>query len=385
MPAVRLTEETLRTLSVVEADESVVVSLYVDLDPATASSRDTKIASLLSALEEERRRDGLSDDAREALAADRERLEAYLRDELDPSDAAGIAIFSASALDVFEVVKLADPVDAGVHVDQRPFLEPVLGHEDEGKWCVLLVTRETGRIFRGGPTGIREIRELSSDVKNQHKAGGSSQGRFERSVEQEVEWHLERVTEALFRHFRRRPFEHLIVSANNDALRPALEGETHSYLLERVRGWVDVDEQAASEDEVFAAVRDVMDRHLAEQERDLLARLAAELGRDDGRAAEGVKDVLAALVEGRVETLLMREGASAEGVKCVTCGWLGVPGYVDCPVDETRLDPVDNVVDAAIQTAIQQSADVHVVRAPADPEQDDGAPFAAPLAALLRF
>ena len=386
MRAGRLTEDTLRALSEVEADEPVVVSLFLDLDPAQFASppaRASQITSLLSDLGERLRDEGLSEDAVDALDADRRRIEAYLHDDdLDLDGMAGLAIYSSDALDVFEAVALSDPVDAAVHVDQRPILEPVMGLQDEGAWCVLLVTRDSARLFRGGPTGIREIREVESDVKNQHSAGGWSQARFERSVEQEVEWHLERATDLLFRHFKRRPFDHLIVGANNDGLRPALSAETHPYLAERIRGWVDIDEKRASDSEVFEAVREVMDDHLAQGERALLERFAAEKA-TDGRAAEGLEPVLAALAERRVETLLVREGAAAAGTKCVTCGWLGPAGIRGCPVDETTLDAVDNVVEPAIQVAIQQSATVHVLRPASGEESAD--PLSEPMAALLRY
>jgi peptide subunit release factor 1 (eRF1) len=269
-----------------------------------------------------------------------------------------------------------------VHIDQRPILEPVMGFEDQGTWCVLLVTRDTARIFRGGPSGIRQVYEVASDVKNQHSAGGQSQARFERSVEREVEWHLERVTGLLFRHFKRRPFDHLVVGANNEALRPALTDETHAYLLERTRAWIDIDEKLAGPDEVFEAVQEVMDAHLEDEERALFERYASGQGAS-GRAVDGVPPVLAALVEQKVETLLVREGADAPGTKCVTCGWLGPAGPARCPVDETTLDTVDNIVEPAIQFAIQQAATVHVVRARNGAEIET--PFAEPIAALLRY
>ena len=383
----QLTEDTLRSLSQVEADEPVVVSMFVNLDPslfANAPARSTQFNSLLNELSEQIREGDLSHDAQEALKADRERIERFLTDEIDVSEAEAIAIYSAQALDFFQAIRLAEPIELAVHVDLRPMLEPVMGHEDEGKWCVLLVTRDSGRIFRGGPTGIREIRDLHSDVKNQHQQGGWSQARFERSVEQEVEWHLEAVTELLFRIYKRRPFEHLIIGANNQNLRPTLSGETHSYLLERVRGWIDIDEGLASEEDVFAAAREVMDAHLANEERELLERFVAERN-TDGRAAADLKAVLEALVERRVETLLVREGAEAEGTKCVTCGWLGTAGPVNCPVDETHLDRVENIVEPAIQAAIQQSAHVHVIAAPDDPQEEKAVPFDGPLAAVLRY
>jgi hypothetical protein len=79
----------------------------------------------------------------------------------------------------------------------------------------------------------------------------------------------------------------------------------------------------------------------------------------------------------------VREGAAAPGTKCVTCGWLGPAGPRRCPVDETTLDAVENVVEPAIQAAIQQSAAVHVLRAAAGEESAE--PISEPIAALLRY
>ena len=382
-----LTDDTVRELSEVEAPEPVVVSLFLDLDPAefaTAPARSTQITSLLSDLDAELRERELSHDAKVAVGADRERLEAFLRDDdLDTGGAGALAVFASDALDLFTAVKLPEPVDAAVHVGERPVMEPLMAFHDEGDWCVLLVTRDTARILRGGPTGLRELRGLRSDVKNQHSAGGWSQARFERSVEQDVASHLAAATDLLFRHFKRKPFDHLIIGADNDALRPALGDETHSYLAERTRGWVDIDEQLATPDEVLAAVRGVMDEHRAAEERALFERLAAERG-TNGRAADGLDGVLAALVERRVEALLVREGATAPGRSCVTCGWIGPAGQDSCPVDGTTLDEVDNVIEPAIQAAVQQSAAVQVIRPPEGEEHDD-APFDGPVAALLRF
>jgi peptide chain release factor subunit 1 len=370
----------------VEADEPVVVSLFLDLGPsqfALAPARASQITSVLSELDALVRDADLSDDAAEALKVDRERVEEFLRsDELDVDGAAGLAVYSSHALDVFKAIKLAESVEAAAHVDQRPILEPVMGLEDDGAWCVLLVTRDSARIFRGGPSALREVRDVRSNVKNQHSAGGWSQARFERSVEREVERHLEAVTDAVLRSFKRRPFDHLVIGANNESLRPALTGEAHAYLTERLRGWVDIDEDLANEDEILEAVRGVMDAQLEREEQELFHTFAAAQG-SGGRAAEGLEPVLAALVERKVETLMVREGADLSGVKCVTCGWLGRAGIERCPVDETALDQIENIIEPAIQAAIQQAAGVHVIRTPE--EERPAVPFSEPIAAVLRY
>jgi peptide chain release factor subunit 1 len=316
----------------------------------------------------------------EALKSDRERIEQYLRNDVD--GAHGLAIYSSHALDLFATVQLPDSVDAAVDLGQQPILEPVLGLEDDGAWCVLLVTRDSARIFRGGPTSMREFRDVHSNVKNQHSAGGWSQARYERSVEREVEWHVEAVTDVLLRRFQRRPFDHLVIGANSESIRPALEGEAHAYLTERLRGWVDLDEDLANADEVLEAVRGVMDEQLEREEQALAERFTAAQG-TGGRRAEGLEPVLAALVERKVETLMIREGSELPGTKCVTCGWLGREGIERCLVDETALDQVENIVEPAIQAAIQQAADVHIVRTPYN--DVPAAPFSEPVAAVLRY
>src|SRR3954454_11119198 len=166
----QLTDDAPRSLSEVDADEPVVVSLFLDLDPARfaiAPARDTQITSLLSELDALIDDDGRSRDAVQALRSDRERIEAFLRDDdLDVSEAAALAIYSAQALDVFAAIKLPNPVESAVHIDQWPLLEPVMGLQDAGDWCVLLVTRESTRTSRGVPSPIRQAPALRSAVTN---------------------------------------------------------------------------------------------------------------------------------------------------------------------------------------------------------------------------
>ena len=98
-----------------------------------------------------------------------------------------------------------------------------------------------------------------------------------------------------------------------------------------------------------------------EREDKALGRLA-ELFGSNGRAASGLADVLTAVHEQRVETLLVDRGYTAPGVCCPQCGLLGGEGISECPADGTPVDRRDDVVEAAIARAIRQSADVQVIR-----------------------
>jgi peptide chain release factor subunit 1 len=113
------------------------------------------------------------------------------------------------------------------------------------------------------------------------------------------------------------------------------------------------------------------------RERDALDRLAEGVGAG-GRAASGLREVLAALVERRVDTLLVDEGFTAGGVLCPSCGWVGESGR-RCPVDAGALEPREDILETAVEMAFTQSAEVVIVRHHADLRERDR------IGAVLRF
>jgi peptide subunit release factor 1 (eRF1) len=87
-----------------------------------------------------------------------------------------------------------------------------------------------------------------------------------------------------------------------------------------------------------------------------------------------------------VETLMFADGYQAGGVLCPQCGWLGPEGPQHCPADGTEVVPRDDVVEPAIELALQQAADV----LPFPRRDDHGGSFEeldrrGGIAALLRF
>ena len=81
-----------------------------------------------------------------------------------------------------------------------------------------------------------------------------------------------------------------------------------------------------------------------------------------------------------METLLLDEQFSAIGAQCPECGWLGPEGEHRCPVDGTALVFLEDLAEAAIELALQQSAEVLALRFEPDALAGDGG-----IAALLRF
>ena len=325
----------LRRLAELHPERGKVLSVFFNLDPsefATPPARATEINSVLTAAAHKVEEvDGLGHEERMALRADVERV----REVLSGSDVAtngtrAVAVFACGPAGVLEVVRLAHPIGSRAVVDDRACVEPLVRGPGGDRWCVLLVNRRTARILTGTAEGLAEDGRFESDTHGQHDQGGWSQSRYQRSVEQEKRTHVDGTLDTLFALFKRHPFDRLVVGAPEELVNE-VEERLHPYLRERLAGRVGVDVENSSVAEIEAAAATVIDAYVAGVERAALDRLAQGVGRGD-RGAAGVRDVLAALEQARVEILLVAEDFDAPEL------------------------------DGALEQAITQSAEVIVVR-----------------------
>jgi peptide chain release factor subunit 1 len=368
--------DRLRKLAEVRLDRPVVLSLYVDLDPtefATPPARATAVRSLLDEAERKvKERESLAHDDRMALEGALERARAFLERELPTDGAHAVAVFASEPADLFEAVKLPRSVRNRVAIGRSPLIAPLARLERRERWCVALVSRRDARIFRGSPDGLREIGQIHDIVFGQHDQGGWSQARYQRGIEKEKADHLKRIAEVLLRHYKRRPFQRLITGGPREVVAD-FESKLHGYLSERLAGRIEVDVDTATPEQVLQAAQPRFDELEREREAEALERLGE-------RGAWGLGEALRALNERRVELLLLDEQFSAAGAQCPECGWLSVADERRCPADGTELIPLADVTDAAIELALQQSADLLVVWHDREALGGHGG-----VAALLRF
>jgi peptide chain release factor subunit 1 len=376
MQATAPDRDRLRTLAELQLDRPVILSLYLNLDPsefATPPARKTAVRSLID--EAERRlRDGnaLSHDDRASLQASLERASAFLENDLPSDGAHGLALFVSERNDLFEALKLPRSVQNQVAIGRTPLVGPLARLARRERWCVALVNRRDARIFRGSPDGLREIEQIHDVVFGQHDQGGLSQARYQRGIEKEKDDHLKNTGDALMRHFKRQPFERLIVGGPREVVTD-FEQKLHHYLREQLAGRIDVDVEHSSPGQVLEAARPLIDELERKREQEALERLGE-------RGVTGLGEVLPPLNERRVELLLLDEQfGGAPGVQCLECGWLGLEGD-SCPADGSELAQLEDLTEAMIELSVQQSAELLAVRHErAALEAHGGA------AALLRF
>jgi peptide chain release factor subunit 1 len=216
----------------------------------------------------------------------------------------------------------------------------------------------------------------SADVPGRHDQGGWSQSRYERHIETIVDRHLRDVADALDR-CARGLRDVPVVLAGPEETRSEFESllspETRGALV----GWVAA-EAHVDAPRLLEAARPLLDKWRSGREEELLARWREEASRN-GRAAAGWEETLQAASDGRIELLLVQEGADQPAYVCPACGRAqAVDG--SCPLDGTTLQPADTGLDLVVHQTLTHGGTVEVI----GEEHRDLEPVGG-VAALLRF
>ena len=381
-----ISQETVRKLAAFDLGEGAVVTLYLDVD----GRRWPRFQDCEARLERLVRRgiEQATSNGHAAAVDDLRRVEAHVRGGIDRSATRGLAIFASGAA-LWEVFELPVPVRDELVVNRTPHvrqLETVLDNHE--RFGVLLADRQRARMF------VFELGRLvdKNEVFDQLPRHDDDKGEWDRDhvrghVAVAAHQHLRRAAQVAFEVYKQQPFDHLIVGAP-DEIANELEKELHSYLRDRLRARVSVATNAADA-EICQAALEVEEGVARAKQAAVVERLKSAAGAGgsangngaeggSGRALLGLAPVLGALVERRVDTLVVSDGYEAQGWHCRSCGHLATKGR-RCPVCDKDMDLVDDVVEDAIEEAVRQSCRVEVCVDSADLD------VLGRIGALLRF
>jgi peptide chain release factor subunit 1 len=358
MAATPIDRGHLRRLADVRPPRGRVLSVFLDLDPSQFGTVPARASAITSVMDDAQRKvkecEDLEHDEKVWLEADVARVRDALQGgSIAENGARGVAVFACGAAELLEVIPLRRPVDSRVVVERTPWLEPLVAQADGERWGVLLANRRSARIFQGVYDELEETDRVEDEVHRQHDQGGWSQTRYQRSVEKDKDDHLTHVADVLFAAHKARPFDRLLVGSPQE-LANEVESRLHPYLRDRCVGRLHLDVENSGIDDVRAALAAEREGYETRREREALDRLAEGIGRGT-RGAGGLPEVLAALNEARVDTLLIAAGFEAAGLRDRELGLLYAEQ--DAPRDRP-LEPLPDIVEPAIEKALEQSAEV---------------------------
>lgn len=369
-----LSPEHLRTLATLETAGPPVVSLYLQLTPERRVGRAWQ--SAFSALTR-RVSQTMDEAARTSINADLQDVQRALDHEL-PELGRGAAFFACRERGIWRQIALPVPLPDRIQIGPRPYLRPLLrswGRSD--RMLLAVLSREQSRFLVSHLGAVEEvyrvkgqrIRGLLTDrvPRDRRDALANQLMRDEAKA-------LASMAEIIGREFET---SHLLLCAPPD-MSAAFRDHLSKDVLSRL-GMFEASVHA-SPAEIGAAAAAVQEQLKAREERQLVDRLREA---SPVAVSTGVQETLDCLSEGRVLTLVADDTYVAGGGHCRQCGCLFETAPPKCPVcGEPDLEPVDDLVEAALQQALERRAQITFVR---DAACRSALTQKAPLQALLRY
>lgn len=357
---VNINEDMVRELAAVSGGGAPVVTCYLDVDGRRYPRRqdyETQLEHLV-------RRAKARANGTPPAGADLAQIESYVQGGFDRAETRGLALFSCESRSFWKAIALAVPVRNQLVVNQSPAVGQLelLLHTYE-RIAVLLVDRQQARLFVFELGILVDRSELLDELPRDYDHRGERErGDTHHHVDDLVDQHLRRATAAAFAAFRAEEYAHLLVGAPGE-LASAVESYLHPYLAERLRGRLSVP-VGASDAVVREAVLEAEDRLVRERETAVVERLRDAVGAGR-RAVAGLEDVLKALVERRVDLLVISEGYTEGGWRCSACSYLAAVGR-KCPLCASDMVEVPDVVEDALEEALLQSCRIEICVGNAD-------------------
>jgi len=373
-----LTQEEIKRLSRLERLEDPIVSFYLNLSPEMSWKKVEGVAlkDLMKEGLEQIEHLALPKSKKEFLVQDLNHIKEYLKD-FSRSKELSLAIFSQTKNNRFFAYPLFRPLANRIVVDYDIYINPLVDLARQyHRTCVVTVDQKCARIFEFFMGTLEERMEISDVIPKKVRTGGFlgyASKNMERHVDEGVHHHLKNVAAELFKIFKKYNFEGLILGGEKKIL-PVFETMVHSYLKDKIVGCFQVDSEATLSDITEAAEKiefQNKNRHDAE-----LAEQLEIATFKQGTAVMGLDGTLEAISQGHVYRLIVHENLWLPGVECKPCGLLRVDGS-QCPVCFKPLSPVRDIINQAVEHALQQKAEVcHV-----PPE----IPISEGIGAFLRF
>lgn len=347
-----LQEIDLRALSELQGSERAFVSFYA------ATPADINMLSQ----KKERLRHLLEEDPEELEHFERSMTMAEEAIRKEGLKAAGLCVFACYALDFLKVFHLSAEAPSLLRLDAAPFIRPLARLQDEFEdFLVVAADNKRTRIFHVAAEDVEMAKRVRGDVKNAVKKGGWSQQRYSRRRDQQLRHYALEVAEQLQSLVQENDISRIVLVGSQETLLE-IEAALPKPLKKRVVGSKSIDLHEG-QDHLIEEAYELFFEAEEGEEKALWKRIQAAYARG-GLAALGASDVLAAIVNGRAESLLINTGAKLAGRHCRDCDNVMADSPDACPYcDSTELFSID-LVDRLCRQAELTSAEIEFADPP---------------------
>lgn len=366
-----LAERDLRDLLRFTAAEPVL-SVYLDTDPSQGNA-DAYRLRLRSMLKEVN------------LPEDEAAIERYFSTGFTWSGRS-LAIFSCAPQNFLKVFPLAISICDLVRVDNKPVVKPLADLLDAyGGYGVVLVDKQGARLFYFHLGELREQEGVfGSEVRHTKRGGASSlpggrsgtAGRT-RAVEETVDRNMKDAVDFTVSFFEENRVRRILIGGTEENV-AHFRGLLPKAWQSLVVGTFPMSMTASHADVLERAMQVGMQAEHNRENR-LIESVITAAAKGSGGVVS-LKETLAAVHDGKVQTLLITDGYREPGYRCTGCGYLTtVDGQSSCPFCGKPFEHIPDAVELAIHAVMENGGEVEIIH------QGPALDQAGKIGALLRY
>ena len=250
----------------------------------------------------------------QSVTKDVERIFNFIENDVEPS-ANGIAIFACFGADeFFETAQIIPSFPNNRVFDfERPHLFPLIRTmEQNPPFMVLWSDTNKAEIYVfGGEDSMdaetesdTQVEEIENIVTRRSKAGGWSQARFQRRIENFHLQHAKETVETVEKLMRETKIHKLILSGDEAVIMPHLLPQLSKEVEEKVIGHLNLS-QYSTEDEIYQAAIELFRTNDAKDDEEAVERAIGASKAAAGMGVTGIENTLTALLNGQVEEMII--------------------------------------------------------------------------------
>jgi len=333
--------------------KSPVLSLYLNLEPSEGSA-DTLRLKLRSLLKE-------ADMPEDAFV-----IERYFDHHFDWSGRS-VAVFSCVKEDFFKAYSLAVPLRSRVRVSDRPHVKPLVNLLDSyGGYGVALVDKQGARLFYFHLGELREQEGIMGEAVRHTKRGGGSQTPGRRGgfsgmtdhADEMAERNIKEAAEFAARFFSENNVRRILIGGTEDNI-ALFRSQLPKAWQSLVVGSFPIS-MTATHAEVLERAMQVGREADLRRDKKLVQAVTTGAAKGKGGVVR-LDDTLGAIREGRVQTLVVRDGFRAPGFRCTSCGFLTSSSDGACPYCSGEFEEIPDAVELAVRQVMRSGGEVEVL------------------------
>lgn len=358
--------EQIESLAKVKSENFLTTSFFFNTDKSGLNKKEIslKLKNLLTETRSQIEDMGVSKAKKESLYNDLKQIQNLVAKAPNSNHFSGLAAFSCNGEGFLQVFDLPSPPRDRIYIDLNPYVRPLSAIlNSHKKYLTLTFDRKDARWFKVFMGEITPLAILKGDIPSKVKEGGwegYDSKRIERHITSLLHEYIKKIAQKTFVLHKEGHFDGLLVGCPDENI-PVFESLLHPYIKKILKGTIKINPSHSSAT-VFKESMFFIEGLVKQNEEKVLHRFVSELEKG-GRAVTGVKKTLKSLNRGEAQTLLVTRHFSKAGRICPKCHFL----YIDelrCPSCRIKTNPVLDVIDEAIEKAMEKNCDVEHINPP---------------------